>query len=107
MKILHSFDDSTFASLIKVVQLLHFFGGQIEVIDVCVLNDSRRGIALGQWNPILLQSISDQDMTCRLFMSCCNRFEGRVVGFQISNKRTVGLDDDFILVAEVDYLSLL
>ena len=40
-------------------------------------------------------------------MSLGQMDKGLVMSFQIADKRAIGFDDDFVLVAIVDYFSLL
>lgn len=54
-----------------------------------------------------MEAVADEDVTDSLAMRLGNRGEGWVVGFLIPDKRTVRLDDDPVLVAEIDNFSLL
>jgi len=60
-----------------------------------------------QRDPVLLQAVSDQDLCDCFPMTLANLVERRIVRFHISDQRAVGFDDDAVLVAEVDDLSLL
>lgn len=100
-------NDSTIGALIKIVQRLHVFFAQVEIVDVCVALDSAGSVTLWQGYPALLQTVSDKHLSSTFVVFLRDRVQGRVVGLLIAYKRAVCFDDNLVLVAVVDSFALL
>jgi len=57
--------------------------------------------------PTLLQAIPDQDLTGTLVVLLGNRVQSRVIGLLVADQGTVCLDDNLVILAVLDCLSLL
>lgn len=67
----HGLDDSPLLFLIQVIQLLHIFIVQLEVVQISIALNPAWRIALWQWYPVLLQAVPDQYLTSRDVVLLC------------------------------------
>lgn len=93
--------------LLHIIQSLHLLSLQLEVIDIGILSNTARIIALREWHPVLLQAVPDQHLSCRFTMLFSNGLQRWILGFLIPHERTVGFHYDTVVMAVVDDFSLL
>ncbi|KAI6752371.1 hypothetical protein HG530_013740 [Fusarium avenaceum] len=94
-------------ALVKIVQCFHVLVVEIKFKDIDVGSDAVWGVALGKRNPVLLQTVADEDLARCDFVLVCNAVEGLVVGLLVPHEWGVGLDDDVVLLTILYGLSLL
>jgi len=93
--------------LALTAQCLHVLLVELEVVDICVLGNASRVVALRQGHPVLLKTVPDQHLCRRLAMLVRKSRKIRVLGLLIPYKWAVRFDDDVVLVAVVHDFSLL
>lgn len=105
--ILHSLHNSPLRPLIQPIQRCHIPITKLKIVYIGILFYPARRIALRQWYPALLQTIPDQDLRNCLAVFLGEFGGGGVVGFLVADDGGVGLDNDVVFVAVVDYCALL
>ena len=105
--ILHSLHNSPLRPLIQPIQGCHILITELETVDIGILFYPAGGVALGQWYPALLQTIPNQDLRDSLAVLLGEFSGGGVVGFLVADDGGVGLNDNVVFVAVVDYCALL
>lgn len=105
--ILNSLHNSPPRPLIKPVQDSHVVPTNFKIVNIRIFLDPTRRIALWQRYPSLLQAVSYQDLRHSFIVFLGKRGDGGIVCFLVTNDGGVGLDDDVVFVAVVDYRALL
>ena len=105
--VLHSLHDSPLRPLIQPIHRCHIPITKLKIVNIGILFYPARRIALRQRYPALLQAIPDQDLRDGLAVFLGEFGGGGVVSLLVADDGGVGLDDDVIFVAVVDYCALL
>lgn len=100
-------NDGPRTPLIERIQCRYISFVQLEPIHICIFLDSAWGIALGQGNPLLLETVSDQDLARSDAVFLGHARKRLVVGLEISDNWTVRPDDYAILLTVAHDVSLL
>lgn len=98
---------SAIRALILLVESSHVVATKGEVVDIRVLLDSRRSVALWQRYPILLQAVPYQNLGRGLAMLFCNSSQVPIICLLVADQWTICLHSDAILVAVVNNFTLL
>jgi len=93
--------------LIQAIQCFHIVLAELKVIDISIFFDAAFCVALWQRNPAFLQAIPYQDLGYSFVVGISELGESGIVCFLVANYWRIGFDDDFVLVAVIDYGALL
>jgi hypothetical protein len=93
--------------LVQSIESRHILVGDVKAKNIPILRYPLWIVALGQRHPVLLQTISDQDLRGRLVIFLRELEQSRVVGLVVPDQRALRLDDDLVLLAILDNLPLL
>lgn len=92
---------------IEGIDSLHLFGGQLEIIDIGIIDNSTLGVRFGQGHKVPLQTPANQDLRGVFVVSVANVEEDLVFEPFASGEWAVGFDDDLLGLAVLDNLALL
>lgn len=97
--VVNCLDYRPLCALVKVVHGLHVLCINLKVVDVGILHNPARRVALGQRNPVLLQAVSDEYLAGRLVVLLRQRHERLVLCLLVANNGAVRLDNNTLLLA--------
>ena len=103
----HRLHDGTLCTLVQSIELGHVFIVKCEVINLGVVNDARRCVALRQRHISLLQTPAHKDLIGTFVMFLADADQCRILRLLVANKRAVGFDDDVVLLAVLHNFALL
>lgn len=105
--VIHGLNNSTRTSLVKPIQRTHILGIKVKTKHVRIRLDASRIVTLGQGNPLLLKTKSDENLAWGDTVFLGNAQERLVVGLGVSHEGAVCLNNDAVLLTIVDNLLLL
>ena len=105
--VIDSLHDRSARALVQRIQRRHVLRRDFKAVNIRILRDTLRIVALGQRHPALLQAVPDQDLARRLAVLLRHGAQRRVVRLLVAHERAVRLDDDPVLLAVLDDLALL
>jgi hypothetical protein len=105
--IANSLHNRAILALVQSIQLGHVVLVELKAVDICVADDSRRCVALGQRHVSLLQAPANKNLVGSNIVLLAYADEGLVVCLFVADERAVGFDDDVVLLAVLDAFALL
>lgn len=103
----HRLHQRALVRLIQPIQLRHVFPVQLKPIQIRVLLDPRRRVALGQRHKPVLQTPPHQHLRVADVVLLRDALQRRVRGLLVAHKRAVRLDDNVVVLAVLDGVFLL